>query len=188
MNNHDGEWHQIYPLLLDISSSICSCSLTTSETTKAAVCSPRSVKTIRSNLRRFGNTRAPSYLSSRPRSTTSLMLEILCDRWLEMRGLCPDEMAGFFLREFGAQVTISSVRRALAAKSSPRTPLYRKRRNKTLTNRSEFRSYHLVYIDESGWQAGGLQENRLVTAGSFASLGLQTSSRSTVPNVFRRKV
>ncbi|CDM38403.1 Probable transposable element [Penicillium roqueforti FM164] len=45
----------------------------------AAECSPRSVTTIRSNLRQFGDTRAPSIGAGRPHSITPLMLEALCD-------------------------------------------------------------------------------------------------------------
>jgi hypothetical protein len=83
---------------------ILSKSLTTAQIADAAECSARSVTTIRSNLRQFGDTRAPSIRAGRPRSITPLMLEALCDHLLEKPGLYLDEMALFLWDEESADL------------------------------------------------------------------------------------
>lgn len=136
---------------------ILSKSLTTAEIADAAGCSPRSVTTIRSNLRQFGDTRAPPIRAGRPRSITPPMLEALCDHLQEKPDLYLDEMAIFLWDEFGTQATTSSIRRALISKNWSKKVARQKAREQNqdlrdcyLHNLSDFRSYHLVYIDESG--------------------------------------
>lgn len=136
---------------------ILSKSLTTSQITDAAGCSARSITTIRTNLRQFGDTRAPPIRAGRPRSITPPMLEALCDHLLGKPGLYLDEMALFLWDEFGTNATTSSIRRALISKKWSKKTSRQKARERNadlrdyyLHNLSEFRSYHLVYIDESG--------------------------------------
>lgn len=85
------------------------------------------------------------------------MLEALCDHLLEKPGLYLDEMALFLWDEFGAYPTTSSIRRALISNKWSKKTSRQKARERNadlrdcyLHNLSEFRSYHLVYIDESG--------------------------------------
>ncbi|KAK9846153.1 hypothetical protein MYU51_002995 [Penicillium brevicompactum] len=106
-------------------------SLTASQMAKAAECSKRSIINISNNLSRFGNVRAPP---------TRL-----------------DEMAIFLWDEFRIQVTNSSLKRALASVGwSKKVARQRaKEQNADLRdfyihNLSDFQSYHLVYVDESG--------------------------------------
>lgn len=76
-------------------------------------CSERSVFAIKSNLRLYGSTKAPSNGVGRPRSITPLILDALCEYLLEKPGLFRDEMVLFVLDEFNVQVTTSTIGRAL---------------------------------------------------------------------------
>ena len=87
--------------------------LTTSQIARIADCSPRSVRTIRSNLHCFGNVRAPPNGIGRRRSVTPLMLNALCDHLLEKPDLYQDEMVLFLWDEFRVLVTVHSIGRAL---------------------------------------------------------------------------
>ena len=85
------------------------------------------------------------------------MLAALCDHLLEKPGLYRDEMAVFLYDEFGVLVAVSSISRALADTEWSKKTIRRvaQERNADLRdlylhNLSEFRSYHFVYIDESG--------------------------------------
>jgi transposase len=136
---------------------ILSKSLTTAQIADAAGCSERAVRAIRSNLRCFGTTKAPFNGVGRPRSITPPMIEALCEHLIEKPGLYQDEMAIFLWDEFGILVTKFSIGRALASIGWSKKAARRvaKERNADLRdfylhNLSEFRSYHLIYIDESG--------------------------------------
>ncbi|KAJ5733744.1 hypothetical protein N7493_002530 [Penicillium malachiteum] len=121
---------------------ILSKSLTTSQIADAAGCSARSITTIRTNLRQFGDTRAPPIRAGRPRSITPPMLEALCDHLLEKPGLYLDEMA-LFLALISKKRSKKTSRQKARERNADLRDCY-------LHNLSEFRSYHLVYIDESG--------------------------------------
>lgn len=136
---------------------ILSKSLTTSQMADAAGCSERSIRAIKSNLRYFGTTKAPANGGGRPRKITPPMLETLCERLLDKPGLYLDEMAIFLWDEFQILVTKSSISRALASagwsKKVARQVAQQRNvdlRDFYLHKLSEFRSYHLVYVDESG--------------------------------------
>ncbi|KAJ5365326.1 hypothetical protein N7517_008212, partial [Penicillium concentricum] len=125
-----------------VQNMISSKSLTTSQMAKAAECSKRSIINISNNLRRFGNVRAPPARVGRRRSITPPMIEALCDRLLEKPGL---------------YVTNSSLKRALASVNwSKKVARQRAKeqnadlRDSYLHYLSDFKSYHLVYVDESG--------------------------------------
>jgi hypothetical protein len=81
----------------------------------AVSCSRRSVFAIKSNLRSFGSTKAPSNGVGWPRSITPPMLEALCEYLLEKPDLYRDEMALFLFDEFKTHVTPFSIGRALAS-------------------------------------------------------------------------
>jgi hypothetical protein len=85
------------------------------------------------------------------------MLDALRNRLLEKPCLYQDEMAIFLYDEFGVLVNTSTISRALASirwtKKAARQVAKERNadlRDYYLRNLSEFRSYHLVYVDESG--------------------------------------
>lgn len=117
----------------------------------AVRCNVRSVKRIRSKLRCFGTTRAPPNGVGRRRIITPPMLKVLLDHLLEKPDLYQDEMAIYLYDEFEVLVTTSNISRALA----PAARHIARERNADLRDYylhklSAFRSYHLVYVDESG--------------------------------------
>lgn len=145
------------PQLELIHHMIQSNSLTTSQMALAAGCSKQSILHIRSNLKTFGNVRAPRNGVGRPRSITPSMLEALCEHLMEKPTLYRDEMALFLWDEFGKHVTIQSISRALASVgwSKKAARQIAKEQNADLRdfylhNLSTFRPYHLVFVDESG--------------------------------------
>jgi hypothetical protein len=85
------------------------------------------------------------------------MLQALCDHLLEKPELYLGEMALFLWDDFYIQATKSSISRALASKrwSKKAARVKARERNHDLRDEnshfiSDFRSYHLVYVDESG--------------------------------------
>lgn len=124
---------------------------------EAAECSEQTIKNIRRNLRLFGSVHAPKNRIGRRRSVTPLMLEALCDHLLEKPTLYLDEMTIFLWDEFQILATTSSIRRALLSKGWSRKISQQKAKEQSaelretyLHNVSDFESYHLVYVDESG--------------------------------------
>lgn len=86
------------------------------------------------------------------------MLRALCDRLIEKPHMYQDEMILFLWDEFDILVTTYSISRALreagwSKKTARRVAQERSAelRDLYLYNLSEFRSYHLVYIDESSY-------------------------------------
>ncbi|KAJ5346794.1 uncharacterized protein N7506_000047 [Penicillium brevicompactum] len=73
---------------------------TNAQIAEAAHCTPRSVSTIRSNLRCFGSVKAPANGIGRRRTITPSMLEALCECLLEKPDLYQDEMVVFLWDEF----------------------------------------------------------------------------------------
>jgi hypothetical protein len=85
------------------------------------------------------------------------MLDALREHLLEKPDLYLDEMVAFLWDDFEAPVTMSTISRALASikwskKVARRVAVERNAdlRDFYLHNLSCFRSYHLVYVDESG--------------------------------------
>ncbi|CZT13846.1 uncharacterized protein RAG0_17338 [Rhynchosporium agropyri] len=69
----------------------------TNKIAEAAKCSERSIKAIRSNIRHYGTTKAPSNGGGRLRSLiTPLMIDALCEHLLEKPGLYLEEIATFY--------------------------------------------------------------------------------------------
>ena len=119
-------------------------------------CSTRSVQTIRSNLRYFGTTKVPLNGVGRRRTIIPPILSVLLEQLIEKPELYQDEIAIFLYDEFEVDVTTPTISRALVSAGWSRKAARRvaKERNADLRdfylhNLSEFRSYHLVYIDES---------------------------------------
>jgi transposase len=141
-----------------IGDMIRSDSLKQREMADAARCSERGIQRIARNLRHYGTTKAPPNGSAgRRRIITPQMLDALREHLLEKPGLYQDEIAIFLYDKLGVLVTIPNISRTLksigwtkkatrhvAGEQNP------ERRDYYLHNLSEFRSYHLVYVDESG--------------------------------------
>jgi transposase len=132
-------------------------SLTQVKMANVAGCSDRTIRNIDTNMRLFGNTRAPANGAGRQRLITPPMLAALCDHLLEKPGLYRDEMAVFLYDEFDVLVSISSIGRALASIKWTKKVTRRiaNERNADLRDfylhkLSAFRSHQLVYVDESG--------------------------------------
>jgi transposase len=124
---------------------------------EAANCHRSTITRHVANMRLFGSVRAPSNKGGRPRSLTPVMIKALCDHLLEKPHLYLDEMAVFLWDEFQAEVPISSISRALKREgwSKKAAKQKAKERNPDLRDGyfhflSDFCSYHLVYVDESG--------------------------------------
>jgi transposase len=136
---------------------ILSKSLTPTQMAEVAGCSERSTRAIRSNLQFFGTTKAPPNGVGRPRSITPPMLEALCEHLVEKPDLYQDEMVVFLWDEFQILVTTFSIGRALASIGWSKKAARRVAKEQNvdlrdfyLHNLSAFRSYHLVYVNESG--------------------------------------
>lgn len=132
-------------------------SLTTLQMATAAECSERSIVNIRNNPRLFGHVRAPSTRVGRRRTVTPPMIQTLCEHLLEKPGLFVDEMILFIWDEFHTWVTSSSLKRALVSVGWSKKVARQKAKEQNADLRdyylhtlSDFRSYHLVYVDESG--------------------------------------
>jgi hypothetical protein len=85
------------------------------------------------------------------------MLDALCEHLREKPGLYQHEMVDFLRIHFQVHTMTSSLRRALASRGWTKKTIGRvaKARNADLRdlylhNTSEFRSYHYVFVDESG--------------------------------------
>jgi transposase len=124
--------------------------------TKAG-CSKRTIQRLRQNMHCYNNTKAPLTRVSRRRSITPYVLDALCKKLLAEPGLYQDEMARFVQKEFGIEVSQASVSRALASiKWSKKTTRQVAREQNAdvqsyyIHKVSQFRSYQLVFIDESG--------------------------------------
>jgi len=143
--------------LVLIHDMISSDELSSSEMAAATGCSERDITRIRSNLRLFGSVKAPPIKAGRPRSITTFMLETLCDHLLEKPDLYLHKMELFFLNKFDVSVPKSTTSDALhrIGWSKKTTRQKATERNPDLRDDyyhliSEFSSYHLAYVDESG--------------------------------------
>jgi len=123
-----------------------------------AECSKQTIISIRNNLRQFGSLYAPQTRVGRKRTVTPLMSEALCDHLHKKPGLYIEEIVVFLKDEFQTMVTTSSIRRALVAKGWSKKTVRRRAKEQNadlrdyyLYNLSDFKLYHLVYIDESGY-------------------------------------
>lgn len=130
--------------------------LTTSQMAKVAQCSERSITKIRKNLRLFGSARSPQVSVSRQPSIAPIMFDGLCDHLAEKPGLYVEEMAIFLRDEFNILPSSSSIKRALSHAGWTKKKAQQKAKEQNPQIRdlyqhklSDFRSYHLVFVDES---------------------------------------
>lgn len=131
--------------------------LTTSQIAQEAKCSERSVTNIRRKMRLFGSARSPPVRVGRPETVTPVMLDALCDHLTEKPTLYVEEMAVYLWDEFDVLPSPSSIKRTLARAGWTRKKAQQKAREQNPELRdfyqhklSKFRSYHLVFVDESG--------------------------------------
>jgi transposase len=136
---------------------ILSKSLKSVDMAAAAGCSDRTIRNIGTNMQSFGSTRAPFNGGGRRRRITPVMLDALREKLLEKPGMYQDEMIVFLYDEFDILVNTSAVSRALASigwtkKATRQIAIERNAelRDYYLYNLSDFKSYHLIYVDESG--------------------------------------
>jgi transposase len=132
-------------------------SFTTSQMAEEAECTKLTIINIRRNLRQSGTIYAPQTRIGRKLTVTPLMIKALCDHLSEKPGLYLDEMAVFLWDEFQTMITTSSIRRALVATGWSKKAARQRAKEQNadlrdyyLHNLSDFQSYHLVYVDESG--------------------------------------
>jgi hypothetical protein len=85
------------------------------------------------------------------------MLEALCDHLIEKPALSLDDVVVFLWDEFALQAMKLSISRALKSKGWSKKTAWVKAQQRNLDLRdeyhhfiSDFKSYHLVYVDESG--------------------------------------
>jgi transposase len=136
---------------------IQSSSLHDGEIADLASCSKRTVTRVRANMRAFGTPCAPRATVRQRSHILPHVLEALLDRLLLKPDLYLDEMAEFIWDEYGLDVSVDSVRRSLKAcdwskKKTRRVACERDPdlRDACLRELSEYRSYQLIFVDESG--------------------------------------
>ncbi|KAF4439495.1 transposase [Fusarium acutatum] len=122
-----------------------------------ANCRASSVRRIRTNMRCYGSTKAPFNGIGRRRLLSPPMLTALLDRLAVQPNMYRDEMVEFLEQEFETTIPASNTGRALRSARWTRKTARRvaKGRNADLRDYylyklSFYRSYQLVYIDESG--------------------------------------
>jgi transposase len=122
-----------------------------------ASCSQRTVVRVRANVQAFGAPSVPKAIGGRSSRIPSHVLDALLDCLLIKPDLYIDEMAEFILDEFDMSVPEHSVRRSLKAcdwskKKTQRVACERDNnlRDACLYELSEYKSYQLVFVDESG--------------------------------------
>jgi transposase len=130
---------------------------TNGQIAKAAHCSIPAIKAIKRNLHDFGCTTAPPNGGGRPPSMTPPMRDALLEYLRRKPNLYLNEMMVYLWDEFGHHVTKSSISRTLrsAGWSKKNARRIAKEQNADLRDfylhrLSSFRSYQLVYVDESG--------------------------------------
>ncbi|KAK5800950.1 hypothetical protein VI817_003162 [Penicillium citrinum] len=133
-------------------------SLTTSQMAKLAKCSERSITNIRKKLRLFNYPNSPTIPPGPSPIINPVMLDALCEYLAQIPGLYTDEMAKFLWNEFNILPSTSSIQHALLRAGWTKKTARQKSKEQNSQLRdfyqyklSEFRSYHLVFVDESGY-------------------------------------
>jgi transposase len=122
-----------------------------------ANCSKRAVTRTRANIRAFGAPCAPKATGGRRSCILPHVLDALLDRLLVKPDLYLDDMAEFMWDEFNLIISTDSIRRSLkvcdwSKKKTQRVACERDPdlRDACLRELSEYKSYQLVFVDESG--------------------------------------
>ena len=124
---------------------------------RAAECSRAAIRYIRNNLSMFGSATAPQNRRGRQRVMTPTMIASLQDYLLDRPGSYLDEMTIFLWDEFATRVHISTISRALSRLRWTKKVIRRRAKEQSsdlrdlyLYKLSAFRSFQLVFVDESG--------------------------------------
>lgn len=140
-----------------IQDMILSNELTPSQIANAAGCHLSTITRHITNMGLFGSLKAPPMRRGRPRRLTPEMVRALCDYLIEKPCSYLDESAIFLYDEFGVEVPPCNISRALKREGwSKKTAKQKaKERNTDLRDayahyNSDFSSYHLIFVDESG--------------------------------------
>ena len=130
---------------------------TPSQIAKSAKCDRRSVTTVRKNLRLFGTAGTPSVPVGCPPTVTPYMTDVLCDHLSQQPGLYLEDMVALLQNQFDTPVSTYSVQRSLARMGWTKKQMQRKAQEQNPRLRafyqhklSNFHSYQLVFVDESG--------------------------------------
>jgi hypothetical protein len=109
-------------------------------------------------LRLFVSPNPPKILPGPAPIVTSVMLDTLCDHLAKIPGLYLEEMAKFLWDEFNVLPSSSSIQRALSRVGWAKKIARQKPKDQNPQLRdfyqhklSEFHSYRLVFVDESGY-------------------------------------
>ncbi len=120
-------------------------------------CSIRTVTRVRSNVRIFGKPCAPRNIGGRRSCILPHILTALLNHLLMKPDLYLDEMVDYIWDEFALSVSVDSIRRLLKAcewskKKNRRVARERDQelRDACLHELSEYKSFQLVFVDESG--------------------------------------
>ncbi len=128
--------------------------LTTSQMTRLAQCSQRSINISRKNLRLFGSARSPLASVSRQGSTSVIMIDTLCDHLVEKPGLYVETLAIFLWNEFNilpSSLASNALFRRLAGQKKAKEQNFQLQYGISNPHKlHEFGSYHLVFVEESG--------------------------------------
>ncbi|KAJ3548569.1 hypothetical protein NM208_g933 [Fusarium decemcellulare] len=123
---------------------------------RTADCRATSVGRIRTNIGCYGSTKAPANGVGRRKTLSPPMLTALLDELAVRPNMYRDEMLEFLEKEFETAVPVSNISRSLKAagwsrKTARRVAIERNAdlRDYYLYKLSFFKSYQLVYIDES---------------------------------------
>jgi transposase len=132
-------------------------SLKDKEIVSVVNCSTRTVRSARANHRVFGSVTAPNNVRGRHSAFPTHVLAALLDHLLNKPDLYLDEMAEFVWDQYEVAVSVASVQRALTAckwtkKKNRRVARERDPalRDACMYELSEYRSFQLVFVDESG--------------------------------------
>jgi transposase len=108
---------------------IVSNELTVPQMAEAAGCNECTIRRLRSNMRQFGNVKAPPNKKGRPRGLTPAIIQALCDHLLEKPYLYLDEMVLFVWDEFQEMMTTCCISRAVKREGWSKKPQSRKQEN-----------------------------------------------------------
>jgi transposase len=136
---------------------IQSASLSDKEIASIVNCSTRTVRSARANHRVFGSVTAPNNVRGRHSAVPPHVLATLLDHLFTEPDLYLDEMVEFVWDQYEITVSMASVQRALkicnwTKKKNKRVARERdsELRDACMYELSEYRSFQLVFVDESG--------------------------------------
>jgi hypothetical protein len=119
--------------------------------------SVRAVQRIRLKRQQFEMPNPRTNRVGRRSCITSPMRGALCDKLIEQSYLCRYEMADFLYRRFGKRISERSIGRTLRSIDWTRTTIHRIAQQRDADYRdhylhriSQYKSYQLVFVDESG--------------------------------------